>query len=189
LACHPLATSLGFEPVDETSEIVQGIYSAFDAVAPNAPWFSRMIYSEFKLRLPELLLMRVDKISMASSIEARVPFLDHRLVELTMDMPDTVRFKHGRLKAVLKQAVKDIVPPSVLQAKKRGFDAPMAQWLRESFGSSIEEAILASPLVKTDLFRADYVRTLFCEHRAGENRAAPIWVLFNLTQWHQHWIE
>ena len=179
----------GGADVARTSDFVREMYRPFGAEPKNDYVYQRMIYSEFKLRLPELLLMRVDKITMASSIEARVPFLDHRLVELTMDMPDSVRFgKHG-FKSVLKDAIREDIPAETLSRKKRGFDAPMSQWLRGDFGRDAERQIMGSLLVTSGVLNSDFIRQLFVEHRAGQERAMFIWVIYNLVRWHQYWIE
>jgi asparagine synthase (glutamine-hydrolysing) len=172
----------------DTHEVVKALYEPFDAHGTNSSFLTRMIYNEFKLRLPELLLMRVDKIMMSASLEARVPFLDHRLVELTMDLPDRLRIGDGRPKHLLKKAIRGLVPEATINRRKVGFDAPMSQWLREDFGRHVEAQLLTSHFVKQGIFKADYIRQLFVEHRAGKERAMLIWVLSNLTEWFNHWI-
>ena len=107
-----------------------------------------MIHNEFRLRLPELLLMRVDKITMASSLEARVPFLDHALVELTMDIPEVAKLRGGGAKNLLKKAVAGVIPDEIIHREKMGFAAPMAQWLRGDFGKQAETQILGSKLLQ-----------------------------------------
>ena len=106
-----------------------------------------MIHNEFRLRLPELLLMRVDKITMASSLEARVPFLDHALVELTMDIPEVAKLRGGNAKNLLKEAVAGVIPDEIIHREKMGFAAPMAQWLRGDFGKRAETEILGSKVL------------------------------------------
>jgi asparagine synthase (glutamine-hydrolysing) len=149
----------------------------------------RMIYYELKYRLPELLLMRVDKMTMAHSLEARVPFLDHELIELALRMPSEWKVRGGVGKAILKDAVRGLIPDSVIDRPKMGFGAPMAEWLRGNFGHEVEHAVLASELFKTGWFRTDVVRKLFQRHRSGaRNHATYLWVLYNLTAWHERWI-
>ncbi len=188
---HPLSKSNYYDGADvqRTSDLVRELYLPYDRAGRGDGVFQRMIYAEFKLRLPELLLMRVDKVTMASSIEARVPFLDHHLVNLTMELPDEIRLGREKLKSVLRDAVRKDIPAATLARKKQGFDAPMAAWLREDFGAQVESQILGSPLVSNGTLKGDYIRQLFREHRAGKDRAIFIWVIFNLTQWHQFWIE
>jgi len=174
----------------DTSGVVDALYRPYDATGAGADFLTRMIYSEFKLRLPELLLMRVDKITMSVSLEARVPYLDHHLVELTMDLPDRLRVGQGRTpKYLLKKAVEGLIPKSTIDRKKVGFDAPVSQWLREDFGYEAESRILNSHFVREGIFRPEFIRQLFAQHRAGAERAAHIWVLFNLVEWYNYWID
>ena len=100
------------------------------ARAPQSDILQRMIFWEFRNRLPELLLMRVDKVTMAHSIEARVPFLDHRLVEYAMKIPSSLKLKNGITKYILKKAVEGLIPDDIIYRPKQGFNAPMTEWLR-----------------------------------------------------------
>ena len=126
-----------------------------------------MIYNEFKLRLPELLLMRVDKVSMSVSIEARVPFLDHKLVEFTMDIPQEDKVHGHTAKYILKKAVEGLLPNEIIYRKKMGFAAPMAQWLRGDFGRQVERELLSSRLLERGWFDRTFIANLIAEHRAG----------------------
>jgi asparagine synthase (glutamine-hydrolysing) len=149
-----------------------------------------MIYNEFKLRLPELLLMRVDKITMSESLEARVPFLDHELVEFSMDIPEGWKTRNGVAKYLLKKAVEGLIPNDIIYRKKMGFGAPMSQWLRGDFGREIEPAILGSALMKRGYFDTNYIKALFRDHRNGSrDTSLYIWTLFNLTAWYDYWVE
>jgi asparagine synthase (glutamine-hydrolysing) len=149
----------------------------------------RMIYYELKYRLPELLLMRVDKMTMAHSLEARVPFLDHEIVELAMSTPSDWKTFGGVPKATLKAAVRGRIPDQVIDGPKIGFGAPMAEWLRGDFGREVESAVVNSELFGSGWFRPSVVRQLFARHRLGKrNYAHYLWALYNLTEWHRRWI-
>lgn len=100
-------------------------------LAPNASFMQQMAYLELKQRLPELLLMRADKMAMATGIEARVPFLDHKLVEFALQIPDHIKFKNGTTKYILKKACEGIIPHEVIYRKKVGFAAPIVRWLNQ----------------------------------------------------------
>lgn len=157
---------------------------------PNHDILARMIYNEFQLRLPELLLMRVDKITMSQSLEARVPFLDHRLVEFSYNIPMEYKVKNGVAKYILKRAVEGIIPHHIIYRKKMGFGAPMSQWLMESFGATVEDAIMRSPLLKQGFFNVSYITQLFQDHRKKRrDNSLYIWTLYNLTAWYDYWIE
>lgn len=149
-----------------------------------------MIYNEFRLRLPELLLMRVDKITMSVGLEARVPFLDHELVEFTQAIPMHWKIRGGQSKYLLKKAVRGIIPDAIIDRPKMGFGAPMCQWLRGKFGNVVESAIFASPLIESGYFNKNYIHNLFKNHRTGKiDLSVYIWTLFNLTAWYDYWIE
>ncbi len=149
-----------------------------------------MVYNEFKLRLPELLLMRVDKIGMSTSIEARVPFLDHHLVEFTSAIPMSHKVPGGNAKHLLKRAVAGLIPEEIIHRRKMGFGAPMSQWLRGKFGERVESALSASRLMRTEYFKRDYVTGLCREHREGRaDHSLYIWSLFNLVAWFDYWVD
>lgn len=174
----------------DTFSVIKSFRDAHLASRPNHDILARMIYNEFQLRLPELLLMRVDKITMSQSLEARVPFLDHRLVEFSSQIPMEYKVKNGVAKYILKKAVEDIIPHHIIYRKKMGFAAPMSQWLRESFGQTIEDAILSSPLLKHGFFNVSYIAQLFQDHRKNRrDNSLYIWTLYNLTAWYDYWIE
>jgi len=174
----------------DSYHVAASYLAEMDDAAPGSDQLTRMIGNEFRLRLPELLLMRVDKITMASSLEARVPFLDHDLVEFTMDIPAADKIKGGAAKHLLKQAVAGLIPDDIIQRKKMGFAAPMKEWLRGDFGRAAGEEILASPLLSEIGADKDMIGRMIGDHRSGKRDAALlIWVLFNLTAWHAHWIE
>ena len=157
---------------------------------PQADQLERMIYQELKLRLPELLLMRVDKITMASSLEARVPFLDHKLVEFAMGIPQEMKYRGGETKRLLKLALKGKVPDRVLQRRKKGFGVPVNEWMLDRLGTVIEDSITESPLRRRGFFDYRYIKHLFDHQRAHKtNYSFFLWSLFNLTLWYDRWIE
>jgi asparagine synthase (glutamine-hydrolysing) len=149
-----------------------------------------LIYLELKLRLPELLLMRVDKITMATSVEARVPFLDHKLVEFAMALPRGLKVRGKIGKHILKQALEETLPRDLLYSPKRGFGAPIREWFREGFDDLMEEHLFNSPITKRDFFDLEFVRRMADEHRRGaRDWSFQLWALLNLSMWYQRWIE
>lgn len=174
----------------DSALVVQEMLERLDRDHPGQDALTRMTYQEFKLRLPELLLMRVDKITLSNSLEARVPFLDHKLVEFTMSIPEEWKTRDGRAKYILKKAVEGWIPDHVINRKKMGFAAPMAEWLRGEFGHQVEKTIAASRLLDRPFFKRDHVDELLREHRSGaRNNAVKVWTLFNLVAWYDYWIE
>jgi asparagine synthase (glutamine-hydrolysing) len=174
----------------DSFNVVSSFTEPFDRRNPGSDFLTRMIYNEFKLRLPELLLMRVDKITMSVSLEARVPFLAHKLVEFSMDIPMTAKTRDNTAKYLLKKAVEGIIPHQIIYRKKMGFGAPMSHWLKGQFGLEARSRILASPLLERGYFNSNYIDDLFVQHRSGErDTSLYLWTLFNLTSWYDYWIE
>ena len=174
----------------DSGAAVSAMMAAFDSSHPGRDELTRMIHNEFRVRLAELLLMRVDKITMSTSVEGRVPFLDHALVDFSMDIPQAWKIKGGEPKYLLKKALSGILPDDILYRPKMGFGAPMAEWLRGDFGKQAEAAVLGSSLMKDGYFNRDHIARRFKGHRDGRQESAlHLWLLFNLTAWHDHWID
>lgn len=160
-------------------------------VLPNPTLLQRMVWYEFHHRLPELLLMRVDKITMAHSIEARVPFLDYRLVEFTLNLPDTIRIADGTTtKVLLKRAAERILPHHIVYRKKQGFAAPIDEWMRTVWYDYARQTILDSYFVRSGIFSRFAVQHLFYLLRSKQRRLGKsIYTLLNLALWHRRFFE
>src|SRR2546423_9266992 len=127
---------------------------------PSSDFLARMTYLELKLRLPELLLMRVDKVTMATSVEARVPFLDHKLVEYAMGVPRRLKVEGRSGKHILKRALEQVLPRDVLYRRKRGFGAPVSHWFRGRTGEALGEKLLNSTLRRREFFDYQFIARL-----------------------------
>jgi asparagine synthase (glutamine-hydrolysing) len=172
----------------DTFHVVREYLQRIDSRLPSADVLTRMIYLEFKVRLPELLLMRVDKITMSTSVEARVPFLDRKLVEFTMGVPMADKVNAGTPKYLLKKALEGTLPDDIIYRKKMGFGAPMSEWLASEFGRAAEATIMDSRLRRQRLFDYDHITDMFRRHRSGQDFSLPIWTLYNLTAWYDRWV-
>jgi asparagine synthase (glutamine-hydrolysing) len=149
----------------------------------------RLIYQDLRLRLPELLLMRVDKLTMANSVEGRVPFLDHQLVELAMGMPPHEKVRDGEGKHVLKRAVSDLLPPDIVWRPKQGFTTPVERWFRRDLAERLEAQLAAPALSETGWFDPAEIARIVHLHRSGRaDRSFQLWNLLNLSAWFDHWI-
>lgn len=174
----------------DTFNVVHSFGREIDTRHPGQDVLTRMIYSELKLRLPELLLMRVDKIAMSVSLEARVPFLDHELIEFSMDIPMEDKIHGNTAKYILKKAVEGIIPDEIIYRKKMGFGAPITQWLRSDFGRQAESTVMSSRLMQRGYFNRDYVQTMFNDHRQERrDNSQYLWMVLNLVAWYDYWIE
>jgi asparagine synthase (glutamine-hydrolysing) len=176
-------------PRYKACEVLDRIYGEIDREKPGADALERMIYFELKQRLAELLLMRVDKMTMSHSIEARVPYLDHHLVEFAMGIPIDAKLRERTTKAVLKRAAKDLVPLHIVNRPKQGFSAPVAEWFRNELASEVTDSLVNSQLVSRGYLNREALRALIADHRGFRaDRSVQIWNLYNLEAWHRHWI-
>jgi len=157
---------------------------------PDSDFAARMTYLELKLRLPELLLMRVDKMTMATSVEARVPFLDHHLVEYAMGIPVNLKIKGASGKHILKHALEKVLPSDLLYRPKRGFGAPIREWFRGASGEMLGGLIMNSSIRRRELFDYAFITRLIDEHRRGaRDWSFHLWALLNLSLWYDRWIK
>ena len=149
----------------------------------------RMSRADLQTYLVELL-MKQDQMSMAASIESRVPFLDHRFLEQTLRIPGHFKLAGWTTKAVLRAALRDLVPPTVLSRRKMGFPVPVGRWLRGVSGRLVEEFVLGPRARARDLLRPEAVRRLADEQRAGvAEHGTRLWLLINLEIWHRIFID
>lgn len=154
---------------------------------PSADYLQRIEYVELRQRLAEVLLMRVDKIGMAHSIEARVPFLDHRLVEFTMSIPPDKKVPDKKsTKILLQKAVESILPNEIIYRKKQGFWAPVNEWLRNHWYDYAYSTVRDSFFVKEKVFNKDYIDKVFGLHKSGkQNQGVQLFSLLTLSLWHK----
>jgi asparagine synthase (glutamine-hydrolysing) len=169
--------------------IVERHWHDADRDARGADLFQKMTYVELKQRLPELLLMRLDKITMASSVEGREPYLDHHLVEFALALPPSMKYRRGVGKYALKRAMRGLLPEEVLSRPKQGFGTPMEEWMRDEFGVRAQEAIRRSSLTERGLLDYARIDDLFAAHRAGHGDwHKHLWNLYNVSVWYDRWI-
>ncbi len=174
----------------DSFQIIRSFFARLDKESTGADFLTRMTYSEFKLRLSELLLMRIDKIAMSASIEPRVPYLDHKLVEFTMNLPWKSKVGDGVSKSLLKEAVRGLIPDRIIDRPKMGFGAPMSDWLRHDFGHVVEAELESTRFFQS--FPADrgQVIDMVRRHRSGHTDfAIQIWTLYNAVAWFDSWID
>ncbi len=169
--------------------VAEEFYSRLDATGREFDFLQKMTYVEFMNRLPELLLMRVDKMAMATMVEGREPFLDHRLVEFVLHLPRSLRVKNGVTKYILKKAVEGLIPDEIIYRRKQGFAAPMTEWLRGDLHGWLRSEVMSSALVKEEILDASYIEQLLDVHKSGKKDFGQLlWNLLNLSLWYKRWI-
>jgi asparagine synthase (glutamine-hydrolysing) len=166
-------------------EAIKPVYNRFNEKAWEKTPLSWMSYMDLNLMLPELLLMRVDKMSMAASLEARVPFLDHKFVELAMSIPQSVKAKNNDLKYILKKAVRGTIPDELIDRKKQGFGLPIKEWFSEELGDFAEKK-LKSFSKNTPYFDNNYINKIILDRQKGSTN--KLWYLLSFALWHEEWV-
>jgi len=176
--------------LNNSYELVKRVYEKYKSKSNVDDPLRQMIYLEFKNRLPELLLMRVDKMAMATSVEARVPFLDYRLVEYSFKIDSKIKIKNYITKYILKKSVEGIIPNEIIYRKKQGFAAPMNYWLRNELSNFTKHYLLNSNIHKLNLFNKDFINFLIESPLSNRyDYVQNTWNLLNLFMWYDYWFE
>lgn len=163
-------------------EVLSPIRQQFEAKAWEKDPLNWMSYVDLNLRLPELLLMRVDKMSMGVGLEGRVPFLDHKFVELAMSIPAAVKTRNGTLKHILKLAVRGVIPDQLIDRPKQGFGVPIYEWFFDRLGERAR-AELGNFCARTEFLDRKAVDDLL-----SAGNGAKVWYLFNLALWWKDYV-
>jgi len=159
------------------------------ACAVTADRLGRECYVDLRLTMPDSVLMKVDKMSMATSLEVRVPFLDHRLVEFAARIPSRLKFSGLRTRAIYRRAMTGILPSFVLERGKQGYSLPLKTWLRGELREYMTSLLDASPLIR-EHFNPAGVNALIDEHtRHVRNHNHVLWALMNAALWHRRFVE
>lgn len=160
------------------------------ASAGNTDELNRMFAVDAETQLPDDLLMLTDKMSMAVSLECRVPLLDHELVELAASIPASLKVRGGRLKHLMKESLSDLLPPDILDRKKRGFGTPMGAWLKRDLAPVLRQLLSKETVARRGLFRHDVIARLMADHES--NRADgtdSLLSLMNLEIWSRIYLD
>jgi asparagine synthase (glutamine-hydrolysing) len=161
----------------------------FNMPVDGRTFLDRLLYTDIKTYLVELL-MKQDQMSMATSIESRVPFLDHKLVEFAASLPDDWKLRGWTTKRVLREAMKGLLPASILDRPKMGFPVPFAGWMRGAWNGVARDVLLDRSARERGLFEPRAVEMLLQRHAAGRTEGGDrIWTLLNLELWHRTFID
>jgi asparagine synthase (glutamine-hydrolysing) len=161
----------------------------FDAPNGQSTTLDRLLYTDIKTYLVELL-MKQDQMSMAASIESRVPFLDHHLVEFAAALPPRMKLRGFSTKWILREAVKGLLPPDILTRSKMGFPVPFGVWMRGSAANLARDILLDSRTRQRGITDAKAVSALIEGHAAGASDGADaLWSLINLELWYRTFID
>jgi asparagine synthase (glutamine-hydrolysing) len=170
-------------------ESVYANYRRYWDARPGNSMLDRMLYADQKTYLVELL-MKQDQMSMAASIESRVPFLDHQLVEFAATLPPRWKLAGLTTKRVLREAARDLIPRSILERPKMGFPVPFGAWMRGPWMDAARSVLLDRRSRERGIVNARAIEDLLASHAAGRtNGADRIWSLLNLELWYRTFID
>ena len=175
----------------DSHDVVRQYVGSLDGRLCEPEVLAKIPYLEMKLRLPEHLLMRVDKLTMAHAVEARVPFLDHDVVDFATRLPARYKLRDGVGKWIVKRAAEPYLDHDLIYRRKQGFGAPMEEWFREGdFGRRCLAAFDRSALVRERIFDTEYFRTMLNAQIAGTGGYSfQLWTVLNAVLWHASWLE
>jgi asparagine synthase (glutamine-hydrolysing) len=163
--------------------VVGSLFNEFQDTAWQRSDLNWMTFVDLSLRLPELLLMRIDKMSMGVSLEGREPFLDHELIEFMASLPTEMKLRNGETKYILKKAVRGLIPDAIIDRPKQGFGVPVHEWLLDKLGLQVRSE-LRYFCQASGLLRWESVDRVLNSHRSWQT-----WQLFNLALWWRRYIE
>ncbi len=175
----------------------------FEALAPYEPWRSKAAYMDSGDRnwlsslqgldvrnyLPLDILTKVDRMSMAHSIETRVPLLDHKVVEFAATIPPEMNLRNGTTKYILKSAMRGILPDQIIDRPKRGFAVPLDYWFRGKLGPYVRELVLGESSRRRGIFNPRYVENLVARHDKGEDLGLQLWSLISFELWSRTFLD
>lgn len=145
----------------------------------------KLLYIDSRTYLPGDILTKVDRMSMAVSLETRAPLLDHKLIEFMLKTPASLKLAGYETKYLLKQAVKDLIPPEILHRQKQGFGVPVQEWINKQLKSRIRETLTSSRMRQHGFLEPKYVEVLLDEHERGRrDHSMAVWSLFMFELWH-----
>jgi len=173
----------------ESREEVVDLVENYAQQAHTQDPLNQVLYCDLKLYLEGDILVKVDRASMANSLEVRVPLLNRVLVEYAAHLPHSFKLRGLTTKFLLRQALKGILPDSILKRGKKGFNAPVAKWFAGPLKPLLEDLLSPQRLKRQGLFQPDYVTTLMKEHQARyRDHRKLLWTLLAFQMWYEHWI-
>ena len=160
-----------------------------DSVSTGNP-VDRLLYLDSKTYLPSDILTKVDRMSMATSLEARVPLLDHKLIDFVTGIPSELKLKGLETKYIFRKAVRGLVPDAILDRPKQGFGVPINEWINLQLKTRIRETLLDRRALERGYFDAEYIKTLLDEHEKNRrDHSYALWILFMLELWHRKFVD
>lgn len=168
----------------------ENIFQSFANKIDTGNPIDNLLYLDSKTYLPSDILVKVDRMTMATSLEARGPLLDHKLIEFVVGMPTDLKMKGLETKYIFKKAMEGIVPNEILYREKQGFGVPINEWINLQLKDRIHSTLTDSKTIERGYFDKKYIQTLLDEHHKGRrDNSYQLWVLLNLELWHRQFVD
>ena len=166
------------------SDITTGHYHASDA----KDHLGKVLYTDMKTYLPGGILVKVDRMSMANSLEVRAPLLDYQMIEYAAQIPSSLKLKNSEKKYILKECFKPLLPDDILYRKKMGFSVPLASWLRDAVKEIAEDSLFAANGAVDAYFDRVELKKVWDEHQSGRfDHSAPLWSMLMFSLWFENY--
>jgi len=173
----------------DTEQSAHDFIRRYFNTADSADTINRQLYVDIKTYLCDNIMVKVDRMSMATSLEARAPFLDYRVVEYAATIPGALKIQGTQTKRVLKDAMKRILPANIVGRGKEGFSIPIKNWLRGELRPMMLEVLSPSAIKRYGFFDPETVQSLVNEHLQGvENHSHRLWALMVFGIWCDHYL-
>jgi len=171
---------------DDPERCVLKIFDRYAAL----PWASQMMRFDIETYLPDDILTKVDRTSMAHSIESRVPLLDNDVIDFALGLPSALKIRNGRRKHVLKEVAAQFLPAGLIDRRKQGFAVPLDVWFRGSLRELFSDTLLSPRALQRGYFEPAFIRRLVQEHVGGvRDHALRLWQLVVFERWHQQYVD
>lgn len=179
----------GPERVGKSEARLDEIFAAYFARVRNTSVLNRMLYADMKVWLPENLLLKGDKMTMATAVELRVPFLDHKLLEYVASLPDSIKVRGTQGKWILRRVMGNVLPPSILHRTKKGFPNPTASWLRYDLREFVRDTLFAANSACKEFFDPQAIERIVTLHERGKfSGYQEVWSMLVFECWHRQFI-
>lgn len=162
---------------------------AFDCLDGGADWLASIQYFDLNAYLPQDILTKVDRMTMAHSVEARPPLLDHRLVEFAATIPAHLRLRDGTTKYLFKKALRGMLPDHIIDRRKQGFAVPLAQWLRKDLSVFARDVLLSPSAARRGVFNPRHVEHLLALHNRGRDLDLQLWTILSIELWCRRFLD
>jgi asparagine synthase (glutamine-hydrolysing) len=146
-------------------------------------WLTALQYLDLKSYLPLDILTKVDRMSMAHSLETRVPLLDHKVVEFAATIPPDLKLRNGTTKYIFKRALRGVLPDAILDRPKKGFSVPVTEWFRGDLEGFVRDLLLSSTARQRGIFDPRYIDRVLTRHRRGRDLSGQLWTLVSFELW------